>query len=171
MLLDNNTIKTINLLDMFDNLNNIDKIRLAIYLLENKSFDINFNVKDIIILLKEVLNKLDSSYRKTIVNFDKYKHLMLVSTKYLELFEKEKKNFLIKMLFNIFETDFKNKVTNRKINKHLDIYDYCYSLLNNKYKTPSRHYCLLGVFLLNNFIFFYQHHVFDLLVEIFAFLH
>lgn len=35
MLLDNNTIKVINLLDMFDNLSNIDKIRLAIYILEN----------------------------------------------------------------------------------------------------------------------------------------
>lgn len=35
MLLDNNRVKVINLLDMFDNLSNIDKIRLAIYILEN----------------------------------------------------------------------------------------------------------------------------------------
>ena len=47
MLLDNNTDKVIDLLDMYDNLSNIDKIRLAIYLLENKNFDINFNTKDI----------------------------------------------------------------------------------------------------------------------------
>ena len=67
MLLDNNTDKVIDLLDMYDNLSNIDKIRLAIYLLENKNFDINFNIKDMIILLKEVLNKLDPSYSKTIV--------------------------------------------------------------------------------------------------------
>ena len=32
MLLDNNTYKVIKLLDMYDNLSNIDKIRLAIYL-------------------------------------------------------------------------------------------------------------------------------------------
>ena len=38
MLLDNNTDKVIDLLDMYDNLSNIDKIRLAIYLLENKNF-------------------------------------------------------------------------------------------------------------------------------------
>ena len=56
MLLDNNTKKVIELIGMFDDLKKIDKIRLAIYLLENKNFDINFNVKDIIILLKEVLN-------------------------------------------------------------------------------------------------------------------
>ena len=61
MLLDNNPNKVIELVNIFDNLKNIDKIRLAIYLLENKNFDTNFNIKDIIILLKEVLNKLDST--------------------------------------------------------------------------------------------------------------
>ncbi len=130
MLLDKNTEKVIDLLDMYDILSNIDKIRLAIYLLENKNFDINFNIKDIIILLKEVLNKLDPSYSKTIVNFAKYKNLLFLSAKYLELTEKEKKNFSIEMLFNIFETDFKDKVINKEINKHLDVYDYCYAILN-----------------------------------------
>ena len=130
MLLDNNTEKVIDLLDMYDNLSNTDKIRLAIYLLENKNFDINFNIKDMIILLKEVLNKLDPSYSKTIVNFAKYKNLLFLSAKYLELTEKEKKNFSIEMLFNIFETDFKDKVINKEINKHLYVYDYCYAILN-----------------------------------------
>ena len=130
MLLDNNTEKVTRLLDMYDNLSNIDKVRLAIYLLENKEFEINFNVKDMIILLKEVLNKLDPSYSKTIVNFAKYKNLLFLSAKYLELTEKEKKNFSIEMLFNIFETDFKDKIINREINKYLDVYDYCYAILN-----------------------------------------
>lgn len=130
MLLDNNTNKVTRLLDMYDNLSNIDKIRLSIYLLENKNFDINFNTKDMIILLKEVLNILDPSYSKTIVNFAKYKNLLFLSAKYLELTEKEKKNFSIEMLFNIFETDFKDKVINREINKHLYVYDYCYAILN-----------------------------------------
>ena len=130
-MLDNNSKKVFDLIDMYDNLNNVDKVRLAIYLLENKSFYINFNIKDIIILLKEVLNKLDSSNSKNIVNFAKYKHLLLFSTKYLELTEKEKKNFTIEMLFNLFETDFKDKIINKEINKHLNVYDYCYAILNN----------------------------------------
>lgn len=130
MLLDNNTEKVIDLLDMYDNLSNIDKIRLAIYLLENKNFNINFNVKDIIILLKEVLNKLDPNYIKSVVNFAKYKNLLFLSAKYLELTEKEKQNFTVEMLFNIFETDFKDKIINREINKHLEVYDYCYAILN-----------------------------------------
>lgn len=128
MLLDNNTEKVIDLLYMYDNLSNTHKIRLAIYLLENKNFDINFNIKDMIILLKEVLNKLDPNYSKTIVNFSKHKNLLFLSAKYLELTEKEKKHFSIEMLFNIFETDFKNKVINKEINNHLDVYDYCYLL-------------------------------------------
>ena len=131
MLLDNNTKKVFDLIDMYDNLNNVDKVRLAIYLLENKNFYINFNIKDIIILLKEVLNKLNPSYSKNIVNFAKYKHLLFFSAKYLELTEKEKKNFTIEMLFNLFETDFKDKIINKEINKHLNVYDYCYAILNN----------------------------------------
>lgn len=130
MLLDSNTKKVIDLVNMFDDLKNIDKIRLAIYLLENKNFDINFNIKDIIILLKEVLNKLDPSYSKNIVNFSKYKHLLFLSAKYLELTEMEKKKFSIEMLFNINETNFKDKAINKEINKHLYVYDYCYSVLN-----------------------------------------
>ena len=130
MLLDNNTKKVFDLIDMYDNLNNVDKVRLAIYLLENKNFYINFNIKDIIILLKEILNKLDPSYSKNIVNFAKYKHLLLFSAKYLELTEKEKKNFTIEMLFNLFDIDFKDKIINKEINKHLNVYDYCYAILN-----------------------------------------
>ncbi len=110
MLLDINTNKVIDLLDLFDNLKNIDKLRLAIYLLENKNFYINFNIKDIIIILKEVLNNLDSNYSKTIVNFAKYKHLLFLSAKYLELTEIEKKKFSIEMLFNIYETTSKIKI-------------------------------------------------------------
>lgn len=130
MLLDNNTKKVIDLLSMFDDLKNIDKIRLAIYLLENKNFDINFNIKNMIILLKEILNKLDPDYSKTIVNFAKYKHLLFLSAKYLELTEIEKKKFSIEMLFNVYETDFKDKSINKEINNHLYVYDYCYSLMN-----------------------------------------
>ena len=35
------------------------------------------------------------------------------------------------MLFNLFETDFKGKIINKEINKHLNVYDYCYAILNN----------------------------------------
>ena len=76
MLLDNNTKKVINLINNFYTLNNIDKLRLSIYIPENKNFDVNFNTRDIIILLKKILSNLDSNYRKTIINFSGYKRLL-----------------------------------------------------------------------------------------------
>ena len=132
MLLDKNSQKVIDLIQKYDNLSDIDKIRLAIYLLENKNFNVDFNVRDMIILLKQVLSALDPNYTKVITNFSKYKHLLFFSAKYLELTEKEKKHFSIEMIFNIYETDFKDKVINEKINNHLLVYDYCYSLINNE---------------------------------------
>ena len=59
MLLENNTNKVINLIYQFDNLSNIDKIRLTIYLLENKyfnvDFNVDFNIEDMINTLKSIL--------------------------------------------------------------------------------------------------------------------
>ena len=127
MLLDKNSKKVIDLIQKYDNLSDIDKIRLAIYLLENKNFSVDFNVRNMIILLKQVLSVLDSSYKKVITNFSRYKHLLFFSAKYLELTEKEKKHFSIEMIFNIYKTDFKDKIINDEINNHLLVYDYCYS--------------------------------------------
>lgn len=132
MLLSDNTKRVIDLLEMFDNLKDIDKIRLAIYLLENKNFNTDFNVRDMIILLKQILSILDPSYTKVITNFSKYKHLLFFSAKYLELTEKEKKHFSIEMIFNIYENDFEDEIINDEINNHLFVYDYCYSLINNE---------------------------------------
>ena len=130
MLLDNNTKKVINLINNFDTLNNIDKLRLSIYILENKNFNINFNIRNIIILLKKVLSNLDSNYGKTIINFSKYKHLLFFSAKYLELSNLEKKKITVEMLFNIYEIYFNDETINNKINNYLLIYDYCYAVLN-----------------------------------------
>ena len=132
MLLDKNSKKVIDLIQKYDNLSDIDKIRLAIYLLENKNFNVDFNVRDMIVLLKQVLSLLDPNYTKVITNFSKYKHLLFFSAKYLELNEKEKKHFSVEMIFNIYENDFKDKVINDEINSHLLVYDYCYSLINNE---------------------------------------
>ena len=132
MLLDKNSQKVIDLIQKYDNLSDIDKIRLAIYLLENKNFNVDFNVRDMIILLKQILSILDPNYTKIITNFSKYKHLLFFSAKYLELTEKEKKHFSVEMIFNIYETNFNNNIINEEINNNLLVYDYYYSLFDNK---------------------------------------
>ena len=76
MSLESNTNKVINLIYQFDNLSNIDKVRLAIHLLENKHFNVDFNIEYMINTLKSLLGKLDSNYTKVIINFSKYKHLL-----------------------------------------------------------------------------------------------
>ena len=105
MLLENNTERIINLVDIIDDLKGIDKIRLAIHLLEESYFSTEYD-ENFIKSLKQVLEILDSESKKVITNFAKYKNL----------------------LFNIFQYNFKNEEINTKINEQLNVYDYCYSL-------------------------------------------
>ena len=127
MLLDSNTEKVMNLIDMIDDLKGVDKVRLAIHLLEESYFSSKYDEK-FIELLNEVLEKLDSNSKKVITNFAKYKNLLFISAKYMELSLLEKQKFLIELLFNIFQYDFNNEEINTKINQQLNVYDYCYSL-------------------------------------------
>ena len=128
MLLSDNTKRVINLLEMFDDLKDINKIRLVIQILENLHFSTEYDIDSFIKLLKEILLYLDPNYNKTIANFAKYKNLLFISSKYLELSLLEKQKCSVEMLFNVFEYDFKNQEINEKINKQLNVYDYCYSL-------------------------------------------
>lgn len=128
MLFDNNTEKVIDLVDMFDNLKDIDKVRLAIHLLEDLGFTPTCDINTFIKLLKNVLLILDPESKNVITNFAKYKNLLFISAKYMELSLLEKQKFSVEMLFNIFQYDFKNKEINTMINQKLNVYDYCYSL-------------------------------------------
>lgn len=127
MLLENNTERVMNLVGIIDDLNGINKVRLAIHLLEESYFSTEYD-ENIIKLLKEALEILDPDSKKVITNFAKYKQLLFISAKYMELSTLEKKKFSVEMLFNIFQYDFKNEEINTKINQELNIYDYCYSL-------------------------------------------
>ena len=74
MLLNSNTEKVMNLVDMIDDLKGIDKIRLAIHLLEESYFFTEYNEK-FIELLNETLEILDPNSKKVITNFAKYNKL------------------------------------------------------------------------------------------------
>lgn len=128
MLLDNNTERVMNLVDMVDDLNDIDKIRLAIHILEDLGFIPSYDITNFIKILKEVLELLDPDSKKVITNFAKYKNLLFISAKYMELSALEKQKFSVEMLFNIFQYDFKNENINTIINHNLNVYDYYYSL-------------------------------------------
>ena len=127
MLLENNTERVMNLVDMTDDLKGIDKVRLAIHLLEESHFFTEYD-EHFIKILKEVLEILDTNYKNVITNFARYKNLLFISAKYIELSLLEKQKFSVEMLFNIFQYNFKNEEINTKINQQLNVYDYCYSL-------------------------------------------
>ena len=128
MLLNDNTEKVMKLIEMIDNLKGIDKVRLAIHLLENLGFVPNYDINNFIKILKNVLLILEPESKKVITNFAKYDNLLFISAKYMELSELEKKKFSVELLFNIFQYNFKNENVNNIINKNLNVYDYCYSL-------------------------------------------
>lgn len=127
MLLDSNTEKVMNLSLMVDDLKGIDKVRLAIHILEENYFFAKYD-ESFIKLLKKVLEQLDPESKKVITNFAKYKNLLFISAKYMELSLLEKQKFSVEMLFNIFQYNFQNEEINTKINNQLNVYDYCYSL-------------------------------------------
>ena len=128
MLLSNNTKKVMNMIVDVEKLDGVDKLRLAIYLFENLTFTTNYNVNSFIQLLINILSKLDINYNKVITNFAKYKSLLLILAKNMELTEEEKKRFSLELLFNIYEYDFKDKNISTEITKGLNVYDYGYSL-------------------------------------------
>ena len=74
MLLDDNTEKVIDLVNMFDDLKGIDKIRLAIHLLEDIGFTPIYDINNFIKLLKNVLLILDPE-SKNVIN-----HLIQLKT-------------------------------------------------------------------------------------------
>lgn len=128
MLLQTNTERVIDLIKKFDKLNNVDKIRLVIHILEHNYFNNELDTDNIINLLKEILGELDPEYKKVLVNFSRYTTVMLMSGRYLEFSDIEKQKFSVEMLFNIYETDFKDENINTRINNRLDVYNYAYSL-------------------------------------------
>ena len=78
MLLDSNTEKVMNLVDMIDYLKGIDKVRLAIHILEESYFSTEYDEK-FIELLNEALKILDPDSKKVITNFAKYKNLIFLT--------------------------------------------------------------------------------------------
>ena len=87
----------------------------------------NYNIDNFIKLFQEILLILDPNSKKVIINFAKYKNLLFISAKYMELSLLEKQKFTVEMLFNIFQYNFDNDEINIKINNQLNVYDYYYS--------------------------------------------
>jgi len=94
-------MKTLEILRYFKRLSEIDKLRLAIHLLESNylhsDIDRNYEIQK----LEKRLIELDSSYATTITNFSKYKVLTFLSAQFMELSEYDRNILLTEILENI----------------------------------------------------------------------
>lgn len=127
LLLDSNSKELFQLLIYFDDLSNIDKIKLAISLIEDSGFNLEIE-KVILYYLKKVLSMLDDNYNKSLTNLTRNKILIFFLAKYMEFSKEDKKHFLIEVLFNIYSTNFGNIGINEVINNNLNVYEYYYKI-------------------------------------------
>ena len=127
MILTTNGKKVVKFIDDFDNLDNVEKLRVCIHILENK---FKFDKIDIIDLLKKILNELDSSEKGKVVNFAKYKKLNMIASNYIVFNYKDKLRVVIEMLWSIYQSDFNNPTINKEISDNLNILDLVYEVIN-----------------------------------------
>jgi len=98
VILNFKSMKTLEILRCFKRLSEIDKLRLAIHLLESNYLHADINKEKEIQQLEERLIELDSNYATTITNFSKYIYLTVLFSMFMELSEYNKKIFATEML-------------------------------------------------------------------------
>ena len=107
MILNYKSMKTLEILKCFKRLDEIDKLRLAIHLLESKYLHLDIDKNKEIQQLEKRLIELDSSYATTITNFSKYKVLTFLSAMFMELSEYNK-NILVTEILDYIKSNRSN---------------------------------------------------------------
>jgi len=128
MLLTTNDKQVIKFIENFDNLTNIEKLRLCIHILESKYT--KFDKIEIIELLKKTLSTLDVDNKGKIINFSKFEKLSLIAAKHIEMNNKNKLRVIIEMLWDISQSDFDDPNINQEISDRLLIMDLVYEAIN-----------------------------------------
>lgn len=88
------------LIDIIDNMELKDKLRLAICMSQSKWFGLIYNTKENYDKFDTMLKELDEEYRITLINFGKYKLVMLAMAKLMEM-ETTEQNKVAMYLVNI----------------------------------------------------------------------
>ena len=84
------------LIDMIDNMDIKDKLRLAICMSQSKWYGLTYNTKE---NYDNMLKDIDEEYRTTLINFGKYKLVMFAMAKLMEM-ETTEQNKVELYLFN-----------------------------------------------------------------------
>ena len=87
------------LIDMINDMNIKDKLRLAICMSQSKWTGLIYNTKENFEKFDDKLKSIDEEYRTTFINFGKYKHVMFAMAKLMEM-ETTEQNKVALYLFN-----------------------------------------------------------------------
>ena len=91
--------QTNKIIDIIKNMDEKNKLRLAICVNDSIYTNISYNKKEIVKKFDKRLKEIDEEYRTTIVNFSKYELVMYTMAKIMEL-EIEEQNKVELFLFN-----------------------------------------------------------------------
>ena len=87
------------LIDIVNNMDIKDKLRLAICMSQNKWSSLIYNTKENYEKFDKILKEVDEEYRSTLINFSKYKIVMFAMAKLMEMKTTEQ-NKVALYLFN-----------------------------------------------------------------------
>ena len=87
------------LIDMINEMDIKDKLRLAICMSQSKCSGLIYNIKEYYEKFDSMLKDIDEKYRTTLINFGKYKLVMFVMAKLMEM-ETTEQNEVALYLFN-----------------------------------------------------------------------
>ena len=91
------------LIDMINNMDIKDKLRLAICMSQSKWSELIYNTKEYYEKFDNMLKDVDEEYRTTLIDFGKYKLVMFAMAKLMEIKTIEQ-NKVALYLFNIIES-------------------------------------------------------------------
>ena len=98
-VIENETKKVKYLIDMINNMDIKDKLRLAICMSQSKWSGLIYNTKKYYKKFDSMLKDIDEEYRTTLINFGKYKLVMFAMAKLMEM-ETTEQNKVALYLFN-----------------------------------------------------------------------
>ena len=89
------------LIDMINNMDIKDKLRLAICMSQSKRSGLIYNTKEYYEKFDKMLKNIDEEYRNTLINFEKYKIVMFAMAKLMEMKITEQNKVALYLFNNI----------------------------------------------------------------------
>ena len=91
------------LIDMINDMDLTNKLRLAICMSDSSCTNLKYDKPEMYKYFDSMLKEIDEEYRTTLINFAKYRLIMFAMAKIIEM-EKEEQNQVALYLFNVLNS-------------------------------------------------------------------